>query len=200
MEFLKTTYTLFSVLGYPISLIELVGTLSFLVAVFLAAKNIVNSWIFAIINVVSFFFIFYEKHLYAESILQIYFLFNCIYGIFYWKDQNHKIRNINDKESRYYKLFIIFGILISYLTLSLIKSAQYPLLDSIITIVNIIGTIMLSRRIIETWFVWIFLNIISAILYFKIGLTLIALEYIVFIFINFYALKQWKRLMKLENT
>ena len=58
MEIFSGQFILFELLGYKVSLIELTGTVTGLIAVWLAAKNNILTWPIGIVNVICFFFIF----------------------------------------------------------------------------------------------------------------------------------------------
>jgi nicotinamide mononucleotide transporter len=66
------------------SLLEVTGVITGLLCVYLAAKNIIWNWPFAIISVVIYIFIFWDSHLFADMGLQVYFLVMNIYGWYYW--------------------------------------------------------------------------------------------------------------------
>ena len=66
------------------TLLEITGVITGLLCVYLAAKNNILNWPFAIVSVVIYIFIFFEAHLFADMGLQVYFLIMNIYGWYYW--------------------------------------------------------------------------------------------------------------------
>jgi len=69
-----------TLLGYSLSYVELVGTVTGLVSVWLAARANILTWPVGIINVLAFFILFYQVRLYSDMALQVYFLATTIYG------------------------------------------------------------------------------------------------------------------------
>src|SRR5581483_11886992 len=64
--------------------LEIIGVLTGLLCVYLAAKNIIWNWPFAIVSVAIYIFIFFDSHLYADMGLQFYFMAMNIYGWYFW--------------------------------------------------------------------------------------------------------------------
>src|SRR5476651_1935748 len=64
--------------------LEIIGVITGLLCVALAAINNIWNWPIAIISVGIYIFIFYDKHLFADTGLQVYFMAMNIYGWYYW--------------------------------------------------------------------------------------------------------------------
>ena len=79
---------LFEILGYRMSLLELLAVLTGLAAVWYAARANIITWVFAIVNAVLFFMLYYQVNLYSAMVLQIFFFCNAIYGWFNWRRQS----------------------------------------------------------------------------------------------------------------
>ena len=73
MQFFDIENIFFTTLGYEMSYLEFFGTIAGAVAIWLSAKAIVWSWPIGIINVVLFFFLFYQVQLYPDMFLQVFF-------------------------------------------------------------------------------------------------------------------------------
>src|SRR4051812_16827252 len=85
MHFFDIKNIAFSVLGYPISYVELIATLSGLLSVFYASRANILTWPTGIINELFLFILFFQVRLYADMVLQVYFFIVTIYGWYYWK-------------------------------------------------------------------------------------------------------------------
>ena len=64
--------------------LEVTGVITGILCVYLAAKNIIWNWPFAIVSVAVYIIIFFEAKLYADMGLQFYFLAMNIYGWYFW--------------------------------------------------------------------------------------------------------------------
>ena len=74
----------FTILGYSISWLELVGTIFNLVCVILAARRNIWNWPIGLIGVMLFGVLFYQINLYADVFEQVYYLITGISGWYLW--------------------------------------------------------------------------------------------------------------------
>ena len=65
MHFFEIANTAVTVIGYPISYVELIGTIFGLISVYFASRANILTWSTGIINEVFLFILFFEVHLYA---------------------------------------------------------------------------------------------------------------------------------------
>ena len=66
------------------NLLEVIGVITGLLCVYLAALNNIWNWPIAVISVGIYIFIFYDTHLYADMGLQFYFMVMNFYGWYFW--------------------------------------------------------------------------------------------------------------------
>lgn len=64
--------------------------------------------------------------------------------------------------------------------------------DSALTALSITATYYMSKRIIESWYIWIFVNIAYIILFITLSLYLSALLYLILLILSFRGLKEWQ--------
>jgi len=153
------------------SWIELIGVLTGFICVWLAAINNIWNWPVAIISVAIYIYVFYNYQLYADMGLQIYFLITSIYGWYFWSKKS--VAEIKIPVTMINKKQIIISVIITVVvtpvlgytlvTLSPIlhyKPAAYPYLDSFCTTCSLIAQVYLTRKILENWLIWIFVDII----------------------------------------
>jgi len=202
-EYLSLDYIFFEILGYPMSFIEIFGTLTGLITVWLAARNNIITWPFGLINVSSFFIIFWQVNLYADMFLQIYFFSMSVYGWIFWYRQKNVIKKISVISPRHRFYTVLLMIVTTYLLGYLIsgihiwlpqifsKPAAYPYFDASTTVLSVVATIWMARRIIESWFLWILVDIVAIVLYFLKGIKLVSVEYILFLLMSVYGLIAW---------
>lgn len=193
----------FSIWDYPISVIELFGTLTGLITVWLAARNNIITWPFGLVNVSLFFIIFWQVNLYADMFLQVYFFSMSIYGWVFWYRQKNIIKKISFVSN---KQRIIYGTIMTITTVALgylitkihiwfpkvfFEPAAYPYFDSYTTVLSIVATIWMARRIIESWVLWILVDIVAIALYFLKGIKLVSVEYVIFLIMSIFGLISW---------
>ena len=192
------------VLDYPLSWIELIGTIFGLTTVYLAYRENILTWPIGLINVAAFFFLFYQVNLYSDMILQVYFFIMSIYGWYYWrtKPNNQAITSLSHNWQKKYAIILVFGSAVLGILMSKVHlifpaifevPAAYPFADAFTTIASILATILLSRKVLENWYLWIAVDLVSILLYTLKGIHLVAIEYTVFLIICIFGLIKWRR-------
>lgn len=203
MDFFDINNIAFEVLGYGLSYIELVGTLFGFVSVILAARASVLTWPTGIVNEAAFFILFYQVQLYSDMYLQVFFFGVTVYGWYYWKNQSHEahVKKLSVRWRFTYAALLVAGTVLSGLFMSQIhllfpvlfsKPASYPFADAFTTTASILATILLSRKRIETWVLWILVDAASIVIYFLKGIHLVAVEYVIFLIICIVGYVNWK--------
>jgi len=79
------------------------------------------------------------------------------------------------------------------LVLSKLTDSPVPEWDSFITSLSIVATWMLARKIYEHWFLWIVVNLVSAMIFLSRGLYPTMILYIIYLIMSLVGLKAWKR-------
>lgn len=197
----------FEMIGYPISYTEMIGTLFGLISVYLAVKANILTWATGIINELFLFILFFQVQLYADMFLQIFFFVVTLYGWYNW----NKIPEENSitKTTLKTKIWLIITILIGtifvgflisnihlYIPLFFKTEASYPYVDSFVMVLSIAATILLAQKKIETWYLWIVVDVVCIFLFFKKGIAFLAIEYFVFLGLATYGLMNWKKTAK----
>ena len=204
MHFFEIANTAFTVMGYPISYVELIGTLFGLISVYFASKANILTWSTGIVNEIFLFLLFFQVHLYADMFLQVYFLVVTIYGWYNWNTTTveNKIAAISSAARWLTAVIIIIVSLLSGLYIKNIHlylhdyfkiAAAYPFTDSFVMVLSIVATVLLAKKKIENWHIWILVDAICAILYFKKGVYFLSLEYLIFLGLASYGLYNWKK-------
>ena len=80
LAFFDVNNIAFTLLGYPISWLEFVGTIFNLVCVLLVARRHILNWPIGLVGVVLFGVLFYQINLYADVAEQIYYFVTGIMG------------------------------------------------------------------------------------------------------------------------
>ena len=180
------------------SLLEISGVISGILCVYLAARNNIWNWPFAIISVLIYTYIFFEEKLYADAGLQIYFLFTNIYGWYFWakKSTEYNKTPVSFASKKLIFLSILSIFLFTFLLGTfLFKStdAAFPYIDSFCTACSLVAQLCLARKIIENWLIWIFVDIIYIGVYMIKELHLTAGMYAIYVLIAIMGYINWKK-------
>jgi nicotinamide mononucleotide transporter len=179
------------------SWLEVIGVITGLLCVYLAAKNKILNWPFAIVSVGIYIFIFFNAHLYADMGLQVYFMAMNIYGWYYWShkpanEQKTPVVRITQKEII---LSVIGVLLFTFFLGSILKytPASYPYIDSFCAACSLVAQVLLARKVLENWLIWVFVDVIYVGVYIFKGLDLTALMYAIYVAIALMGYFDWKK-------
>jgi nicotinamide mononucleotide transporter len=179
------------------TLLEIIGVVTGLLCVYLAAKNIIWNWPFAIVSVVIYLFIFWDARLFADMGLQVYFLAVNIYGWYYWSqkpvtEEKVPIVRITQKEII---MATVAVIVFTFILGSLLQytSASFPYLDSFCAACSVVAQILMARKVVENWLIWVFVDIIYVGVYLFKDLHLTAVMYAIYVAIAIMGYVDWKR-------
>lgn len=204
MNFFEIKNIAFQIWDYPISYVELIGTLFGLVSVYFASRANILTWGTGIVNEIFLFIIFFQVQLYEDMFLQVYFFIVTLYGWYKWnaKTNENKVSETSFRNKISLATIILIGTLISgflftnihlYLPEYFKIQAAYPFTDSFVMVSSIIATILLAKKKIENWYLWIAVDLVCVVLYFKKGVYFLSLEYFIFLGLASYGLYHWKK-------
>jgi nicotinamide mononucleotide transporter len=184
--------------------LEIIGVITGLLCVYLAALNNIWNWPTAIISVGIYIFIFLDARLYADMGLQVYFLVMNIYGWYFWS-QKPKTEVKTPVVLITQKQIVISILIIALVTPSLgsllirlspilhYTPASYPYVDSFCTACSLVAQVFLARKVLENWLIWIFVDIIYVGVYIFKGLDLTAGMYAIYVAIALLGYIDWKK-------
>lgn len=212
-EFLSIQNVFFTVLGYEMSYIEFFGTILNIVSVYLVAKNKILNWPIGIIASILFMFLFWQIQLYSDFAEQIYFIITGFWGWLAWISGNtnkienkfSKITTLKNKEKAFFGGVAVVGTLCLGLLMSQIHNllpglfigeASYPYLDAFTTVLSFIATYFLIIKKLESWYLWIIVDIIGIWLYYVKEVKFIALLYLIFLVLATNGLISWLKIYK----
>lgn len=178
--------------------IEIIAVICGLLNVGLIIKRSIWNYPFGFFMVVLYAKIFYDYQLYSDSLLQVYFFFIQIYGLWYWlKGRQSDGKIIVEYLPKKQYLTYLFILIIGWLTLSYLMNrftdASYPYWDGLIACLSVLAQFLLSRRHLESWYLWIVVDILAIGLFIIKSLEPTAALYGVFLVLAVIGLLQWKK-------
>ncbi|PHM63537.1 nicotinamide riboside transporter PnuC [Xenorhabdus ishibashii] len=212
--------------GYNLSYIEAIGTIAGLLCIWFASQEKIINYLFGLINVSLFAVIFFQIQLYASLILQIFFFAANIYGWYAWSRVNEqkqielKIRWLNPKQMAIVTAVSIFTILImtfnidrifGYMAKVVVLALQgmgpdiimpdlqpdaFPFWDSVMTVLSIVAMILMTRKYVENWLIWVIIDVISVVIYYYQGVLAMSLQYIILTGIALNGARLWIKAAK----
>ncbi len=203
---------LFEALGYRMSLLELLATLTGLAAVWLAARSNILTWLFALANAVLFFILFYQVNLYSAMALQIFFFCNAIYGWYNWRrdaeGEKKPVTLLIHKQRVIWLSVIMAGAIALGTAMKHIhvwlpdlfpERATFVYTDAMIAVMSIVASLLLAKLKLENWVLWILINVMSVVMYAMKGVMLVSLQYVIFLFMASYGFVEWRKKVSGNN-
>lgn len=168
--------------------------------IWLAGQNKILTWPVGIAAVLCYAKLFYDAKLYADTLLQFFFVATSVYGWVFWsKKAGSEVEPIRSSTWVYNLAILFTGVCTTYMysmMLVTVTDSPAPKLDSMVLVFSIVGQLLLMRRYIENWPVWIMVNTVSVPLYFSRELYLTAIMYAVFWVHAWYAWWKWYKEME----
>jgi nicotinamide mononucleotide transporter len=169
-------------------------------SILLAARNSIHGWWTSIIGCSLFVLLFWQARLYADVTLQLFFIAISAAGWWMWlRGDAGAPLPIRHAPPALIAAMALVGLAVGLgygWLLHRFTNAYAPFVDSSVLVLSVIGQLLLMRRMIENWLVWIAVNIISVPLYLSRDLNLTALLYACYLASNVYALWLWRREMR----
>lgn len=142
--------------------------------------------------------------LYAESVLNLYYLVMSVYGWVYWiKKKNEprvKITWCNGRELTISFAITFLGWLVLYLLLKKFTPSNVPVWDAWVSSSAWAGMWLLARRKIENWIFLNVSNLFAVPLLFYKGLPMFAVLTLFLFVVAFWGFFEWRNILKKEKS
>ena len=178
---------------------EVLGFALALVMVACSIRELHWSWPLAIISSLLYFFVFKESLLYAEASLQLVFAVLALWGWWQWLR-----RGMDDAPALHVQRLSRSGWWLCALSLALLwptmawvlmhyTDSDVPWWDALPTSLSVIGQVLLGRKLLENWLVWLVVNVISVGLFAYKGLWLTGVLYALFMAMSVVGWREWQK-------
>ena len=179
------------------TLLEWIGAVTGILCVYLAAKQSIINWPVAIISVIAYTIVFYKSRLYGDAGLQLYFLWTSIYGWYFWLRK----RGSPEKPVIVLKVKELAWVIIAVPPLSILlgiflkkyTDTNVPYIDGFCTAVSFVAQLLMTRKVLQNWALWIFIDICYIPLYIYKNLFVTALLYAILLIPAWLGYVDWKR-------
>ena len=159
-------------------------------------------WVASVIMPVISMVIYFDKGIYADFGINVYYFIISVYGWITWmthKRQEHgedmPITHIPLKTCAL--LACVFLAIYAFLVFILKEytDSTVPYLDSFTTSLSIIAMWMLARKHVEQWLAWIAVDAVSSCLYCYKGIYFYSTLYAIYTIIAVFGYRKWLRMM-----
>ena len=166
----------------------------------LCTRQVRFNYVLGIISTTLLAITFWQSNLLGSMVLNIYLIPTVIYGWFIWgKDTNPKpVEHVKPKSLIQYAFFTTITWYGAYLIITHFDGSMGRL-DGWLLVGSVLAQFLLDRKKIETWVVWILVNIVSVYVYWQAGLHLLALQFGLFLVNACIGYYQWNKTLKTQN-
>ena len=159
-------------------------------------------WPLAMASSLMYALLFADSRLYGEAGLQIFFLLIAVWGWWQWLhgrgDNGHALR-VHHLPVRQ-RWWALAATLAAWPVLALLLArgtdSDVPWLDALPTVASVTGQLLLARKHVETWPVWLVVNVFSVGLFAYKGLWLTTLLYALFAVLSVLGWRAWGRVAR----
>lgn len=166
----------------------------------LCTRQVRFNYVLAVISTILLSITFWQAGLFGSMALNIYLVPTVIIGWFMWgKDTKPKIvEHVKSNKILLYLFFTVITWAGALWTIN-IFNGNLAVLDGWLLVGTVLAQFLLDRKKLETWIVWIIVDIVSIYVYFQSGLYLLAAQFVFFLANAVFAWFQWKKTMKIQE-
>ena len=179
------------------SQIEWLAAALVLINVALVALRSVWNYPFALVAVSLYAVVFFEAKLYSDMLLQGFFFALNIYGWAAWMrakdDSGIPVGWLTVRARKIWAGVTVAAWIVWSFLMQRHTDAVVPWIDGAIAMLSITAQWLLARRRVESWWLWILVDLIAVPLFASRGLYATAFVYVVLLGLSVDGLLQWRR-------
>jgi nicotinamide mononucleotide transporter len=179
-------------------MLEIIAFALGVVNVTLVVRRSLWNYPFGLVMVSLYAVIFHDAKLYSDAILQFFFFVVQLYGWANWAQSKGRDGEVVVvRLGRAERVLWLFGIVLATAiwgwAMHRFTDAAFPWWDAAVAMLSVAAQILMSRRAIENWVLWIAVDVIAIGLYAAKDLWLTALLYAIFLMLSAWGLIDWRR-------
>jgi nicotinamide mononucleotide transporter len=187
----------FTAFGVGTTWAEVLGFGTGLVNVGLLVRRHILNWPVGILNVLLLMLVFWTAGLYADATLQIVYVVLGGYGWWAWLygGTSRTPLTVRGTTRTEWLVLAAAGVLLTgglWMFLDRLTGSTVPLADALTTALSLLATYGQSRKLVESWWLWIAADLIYIPLYAYKDLWLTALLYVGFLLLCVLGLRSWR--------
>ena len=183
---------------------EIVAAILAIAYLILAMLQDIRCWVAWIISSLMYFFVMYSANLYMEALLQIFYIFIGLYGLYQWRFKADKKDALKITTWSVKNHLIVIGALVFLTSLSgyvlmIYTAAASPFVDAFTTWGAIAASYLVAKKILENWFYWFVIDFVSVFLFISRELYPTALLFIVYLVLVVIGYSAWRKSWQLAD-
>ena len=183
---------------------EIVAAILAIAYLILAMLQDIRCWVAWIISSLMYFYVMYSANLYMEALLQIFYIFIGLYGLYQWRFKADvkdalKITTWSVKNHLIVIGALVFLTSLSGYVLMIYTAAASPFIDAFTTWGAIAASYLVAKKILENWFYWFVIDFVSVFLFISRELYPTALLFIVYLVLVVIGYSAWRKSWQLAD-
>jgi nicotinamide mononucleotide transporter len=188
--------------------LEIIGLFSGLLCVWLLIRENVLTFPIGLIYAVVTVVVVARANLFADVLLNLYYVIMNAYGWYFWiygarERRTSEALLVAWVPKTQWPLIvgvIVLGTVLMGLYFSTQTEASLPYPDSFTTVASFVAMWMSAKKYLESWILWLVIDVIQVGLYIVKGIEAYALLYLIYLFMAVYGWLQWRRHLVTQNT
>ncbi len=183
--------------------IEIAAALLGVVNVALVVRRSIWNFPFGMAMVALYFFVFWDAKLYSDALLQIFFLLIQIYGWRLWLraervDDGVAVGWMSGGARARWLAATVAAVLLWGIGMGRFTDAAAPMADAAVAGLSVAAQLLQSLRRVESWILWIAVDVAAIGLFASRGLGVTAALYGLFLILAMLGLVEWRRKAKVS--
>ncbi|WP_412062748.1 nicotinamide riboside transporter PnuC [Rubrivirga sp. IMCC45206] len=180
--------------------LEIAANVALVASVYLARRNSVHTWWTGMVAVSLFAVLFAGAKLYADVVLQVFFLGTCVVGWWTWRFGGEgrtelPISTLAPRQRLAALAAVALAVLFFGTVFDRFTDAALPYPDSFILGGSVVAQLLMMRRVIDHWALWIAVDVVAVVVYGSKALVLTAGVYAVLLALCVQGIIEWRRLV-----
>lgn len=172
--------------------IEIIGVITGALSVWLAARQSWWTWPVGLVNVALFVVMFARAALYSDVLLHVAYLGLSVYGWVKWGTKGEL------KVTRHRFPWDMWAWIVFAATATLGETMKHmgsacAYLDAFVAVMSIVASYLMSRKVLESWVIYIVSDVVAIGIYLVKGLNLTAALYTLYLVLCIQGYRSWKR-------
>ena len=162
-------------------LLEYIGVSLWIIYLVLAVQEIIWCWLFGILASLLTIFNFYEHQIYAEAIVNVYYVLAAIYGWYHWNNLKKKSQSarvpVKIWSLKEHLIFYVLTAAVAFTWGNIMHKhtdSPRPYIDAATASFSFLTTYMEARKVLTTWINWFIINIFLVFLQIDRGIPVYA--------------------------
>jgi len=184
-----------TIAGLTTTPLELISFVLAAITVILNIRQKHWAWLFSIVSSATYAAVFFDARLYGDMGLQFVFIAASIWGWYQWLHGSDRQPLVVTRLKSSHRAWALAAWLVGFVLLSTFLD-NFTDTDGFLTAGSLVGQLLLARKKVENWHVWIAVDILYVGLYLYKGLVLTAVLYGVFVLLAIAGLRTWSALAR----